>query len=47
MCLYLCVYMTLVYMYWKRLEEGVGSIGTSGVSEVSGGYKLTDKGARN
>lgn len=50
LCLYdTCVHVlvTHVCMYWKRLEEGVGSIGTSGVSEVLGGYKLPDKGAMN
>lgn len=47
MCLYLRVYMTYVYMYWKRPEEGVGFLGASYILEVSGGYELPDEGARN
>lgn len=47
MCLYLCVYMTHVCMYWKGPEKEVGSLGTSGVSEVLGGYEMPDKGAKN
>lgn len=47
MCLYFRVYMTYVCMYWKRPEEGVGFLGASYILEVSGGYELPDKGARN